>query len=313
MGYLITGAGGFIGGHLTKYLVRQGSQVYVVLRNRSQAIEELINEEHLYYKDVTTSEFNDMKIKADTCIHLASANDILSRDLEKGMNLSVVGTKRMLDYCVEHEIPNFIFFSTFQVYGTELTGTITENTVPGPENDYGLNHLFAEQYVQMYSRKYGLNCTIVRPSNIYGVPFSNDVNRWTLVPLCFCKEIMTNGQITLKSSGKQMRNFVSLDTIAECCETIALQKRSGFHVVNLASAMNLSILEISKIVKEVYEDRYHSIAKLKIESTFPQESNCFQVELEELKSLGITPKDNTEKLKDEIHGIFNFIERTNKN
>lgn len=308
MEYLITGAGGFIGGYLSEYLSRKGDSVTAISRRYSPELEISIGEDHIFYKDIFDMEISELKTNAKTCIHLASANDIVSRNFEKGIKSSVSGTKKMLDYCVANGVLNFIFFSTFQVYGTELTGLITETTPVKPENDYGINHLFAEQYVEMYSRKYGMNCTVVRPTNIYGKPFSNDVNRWTLVPLCFCKEAFDLHRITLKSSGKQMRNFISLETVAKSCEAISMSEKSGFNIVNLASTMNLSIYTVAEMVKVVYEERYENKLEILIDSQSPAQSNLFGVELDKLNSYAFFPSDDQNMILNEIHGIFDLLE-----
>ena len=100
-----------------------------------------------------------------------------------------------------------VFFSTFQVYGTDLEGEIDENTPARCQNDYGLNHVFGEQYAEMYAREKGITGIVVRTSNVYGRFSTPFVDRWTLVPGCFCKEIKETGKIILKSSGKQTRNI----------------------------------------------------------------------------------------------------------
>ena len=58
---------------------------------------------------------------------------------------------------------------------------------------------------------HGIDFIILRPSNVYGNFESKTIDRWSLVPGCFCKDVKTNSKITLMTSGKQNRDFVSLD------------------------------------------------------------------------------------------------------
>ena len=86
-------------------------------------------------------------------IHVATANDVISKSSIKGIELSSIGTKNMLDFALKNNIPKCIVFSTLQVYGTELTGDIDESSPVHFQNDYGLNHLIAEMYAEQYHRQ----------------------------------------------------------------------------------------------------------------------------------------------------------------
>ena len=56
-----------------------------------------------------------------------------------------MGTKKILDAAVKAKIKNVIFFSTIQVYGTNLKGNINENSPTNCKNSYSLNHLYGEE------------------------------------------------------------------------------------------------------------------------------------------------------------------------
>jgi UDP-glucose 4-epimerase len=144
------------------------------------------------------------------------------------------------------------FFSTLQVYGTELHGRITEATPPRCESPYGLNHLLGEEVCRHYAHKYGLSVTLIRPSNVYGAPDSPTVQRSTLVPMCFVKSVLAEGRVILQSSGLQRRNFISTDEVADVCLHLAENTPSGVNIVNAASHWTTSIREIAELVAEVH-------------------------------------------------------------
>jgi UDP-glucose 4-epimerase len=145
-------------------------------------------------------------------------------------------------------------FSTLQVYGTELTGTVDENSPLHFQNDYGLNHLYAEMLAEQYTRQQKVQCVSVRPSNVYGRLLTGSFDRWGLVPGCFCKEALETGTITIRSSGKQMRNFVNLENLSRALECILLHYPGSYECYNLASSQGLTMKEMAEKVVGVSSD-----------------------------------------------------------
>jgi len=191
MTVLITGANGFIGSHIAYHFLLAGHAVMATSRQFHDSTRVLLNSAQLIELDVLNSEeLQNLSIQADVLIHVATANDVISKSSIKGIELSAIGTKNMLDFALKNNIPKCIVFSTLQVYGTELTGDIDESSPVHFQNDYGLNHLIAEMYAEQYHRQGKLKTAVIRPSNVYGDILTGSFNRWNLIPGCFCKEAM---------------------------------------------------------------------------------------------------------------------------
>ena len=230
MKFIVTGANGFIGSYLSDYLLKNGHEVIGISRKFFPKIREKLSGAQLLEIDILSGEFEKLEVSADVIIHLAASNDILSKNLSKGIELSTVGTVNTLKFAVKNNIANFIFYSTLQVLGTELAGSYNGESRIKPENDYAMNHVFGEQYAEMFSRKFGIKVAVVRPSNIYGRFLTPEIDRWTLVPGCFSKEALESGTITLLSSGKQYRNFISLEELSYSTEHIAMNMKNSLEM-----------------------------------------------------------------------------------
>lgn len=310
MRVLVTGASGFIGSYLCNFLSNNGMEVIASCRNRKKLERSDIDYAGLIELDVLSDLVSN--ITTDAIVHVATANDIVSRKTIDGINLSAIGTKNLLEYAVKNKIPNFIFFSTFQVYGTELEGTITESSPTHTINDYGLNHLFGEMYVEMYARQGSINGVSVRPSNVHGPFLLPSIDRWTLVPGCFCKEVIQNQTITIRSSGKQMRNFVHLENLSAAIKCILQNVKSGYDVVNVGSTENMSMLDAAKLVKAIYESSGSKTVCLKVEGDQPASPNIFDVSLEKLKNQYGFIENEEANLVHSIKALFHFLEKGNK-
>ena len=287
MKYLVTGANGFIGSYLCDYLLKNGHHVIALSRSFFPEIKTLLKGAEFIEADILSPEFEKIKTDADAIVHLASSNDIVSKNLSKGTELSVTGTVNALKLAVNNHIPKFIFFSTLQVYGTELSGDYDEQSRVKPENDYAMNHLFGEMYVEMFSRKYGLKTLAVRPSNIYGRFLSSQINRWTLVPGCFIKEAVEKGTITLLSSGNQNRNFINLEQISYYTEMVSKNMDKSFDIINFISSDQKRIVDVALLTKDIFKTAFNTEIEMIIQSDQPLQTNQFDFDHRQLLNYGI--------------------------
>lgn len=307
MKILITGANGFIGSYLAHFFSQKGYDVIASSRQFHAATRALLKDAALIDLDVLNMEqLQNTTLQADVIIHTATANDIISKNAIKGIELSAIGTKNILDLAVRNNIPKCIVFSTLQVYGTELSGEISETSPLHYANDYSFNHLMAEMYAEMYSRQGKLQCVSVRPSNVYGPVLTDAFNRWSLVPGCFCKEAIETGTITIKSSGKQTRNFVHLENLSRAIECIIKQFPDSYECYNLASSLCLMMTEVAGITKEVCEKEFGKPIQVRIEGTEPAEPNHFSINLNKLQSIGFREDENA-SLQAAITDIFKYL------
>lgn len=307
MRILITGANGFIGSYLASFFIKQNKEVIATSRQFHISTRTLLNKATLIDLDVLDKNaLCQLSVDADVIIHTATANDIISKDVLKGIELSAAGTKNILDFAVHNNISKVLIFSTLQVYGTELTGIINENAPLYYQNDYALNHLFSEMYAELYARQGKVQTVSVRPSNVYGRILSNAFNRWTLVPGCFCKEAYESGTITIKSSGRQMRNFINLENLSRAIDCILQYFPDRYECYNLASSQTHTMVDVAEKVKQVYESLFHRPVLLNITGTEPKQSNVFNVSLQKLKNIGFTEAQNY-TLASETEQIFHYL------
>jgi len=272
---LITGATGYIGSRLVKDLLAQGFAVKATARTANRRTEEELGTD-LHQLDVLKPSSSPRpELSADVLIHCATANDIVSRTPAVGFQLSVEGTWNILALAKALAIPRIIYFSTFQVYGTELTGTIDESTPVRCENAYGLNHWFGEEVCRMHASKFALDVAVVRPSNVYGVPSATSVHRETLVPTCFVRDAVRTGEIRLNSSGRQSRNFVSTQEVASACIHILSNFPTGFSIFNICSAYHATIIDIANMTAEIHEKRLGRPLPVTTTSDEPSHTNMF--------------------------------------
>lgn len=307
MKYLVTGANGFIGSYLCKYLVQQGNLVTGIARKFSPSIQNKLRGITCIENDIMNPDICSLQVDADCVIHLASANDVVSRNLAEGINLSVLGTANILQLLHNNNIQKLIFFSTLQVYGVTLNGNFDELSKVDPENNYALNHLYAEKYIQMHNRNGQINAAIIRPSNIYGEMIDKEINRWSLVPGCFVKEALDHGTITLLSSGKQTRNFINLEQVASSTDKIAQQLNLPNEIINLVSNDYFNIVQIAEWTKQILFEDFKIDVALHSKNKEPEHSNSFSFSHQKIDKYHINfeQQDNL-RIKSAIRYLINL-------
>lgn len=254
---LITGAAGLIGSQLLSAINSyENYNVIPCVRDLDQRrkLEEELGIPFYAWNVMTQKKFSiDEKISA--IIHCATANDCISHEFKDGVDLSIYGTKAVLDFAVDNNVKRIFFLSTIQVYGSNLKGLISRDTPINCESAYSLNHFYGEELCRMYQKKYQLEIALIRPTNVYGCPETSSVNRETLVPTCFIRDILEDGLIKLHSNGKQCRNFISTNELAGAIASLLMDDGRDYDevlVANLASNLNLSILDVANLVAEAY-------------------------------------------------------------
>lgn len=148
-------------------------------------------------------------------IHLAALNENESAlDPERALFINGLGTLKLLQAAEKAGVKRFIYFSTIRVYGTPLVGKITEKTLPRPIHPHPITHRTAEDFVLNAHDRKALCGLVLRLSNAIGPPAYSDSDRWTLVVNDLCRQAVTCRKMELRTSGLQMRDFITLEDVA---------------------------------------------------------------------------------------------------
>ena len=248
MNILITGGMGFVGLHLCEYLVKQDHKIIIYDNlSNSQTIRldsniQIIEGDILDYPLLSKSLKN-----IQTVIHLAAQISVTDsiKDPDNTIKVNVVGTKNLLNGCIENNIKNFIGISTAAVFGNQNT-VLTENSKTDPISPYGKSKLIMEESIINFSKKHNLNYVILRFFNIYGLGQSP---QYAGVITKFLKNIREGKSLEINGNGNQTRDFIHIDDVVECINLAMrnLEGKSG-RIYNIGSGKNTSILELANLL-----------------------------------------------------------------
>ncbi len=153
---LITGASGFVGTHLSKFLNEIYSSSSLLLYGRKDLINFLIPSNIKFV------------------VHLAGE----SMDLDNNVDIYEANlelTKRVYDEFLLSNAEVFIYVSSIKAVANDYIGQITEDTLPNPRSDYGKSKYYSELYINNNLNP-SKRVFILRPSVIYGLKSNSNFN-----------------------------------------------------------------------------------------------------------------------------------------
>jgi UDP-glucose 4-epimerase len=254
---LITGGIGYLGSRMVDYLLKEYPYHNIYFTHYNDKHNSIFNEyKNVFFRKLDLNvekDFNNICKNMHIVIHLAFPNEIVcSKDISKSIQEGVKGTYLLLEEAFRNAVERFIFFSTIHVYGENLNSAIYESSDTSPNHHpYAIAKKSAEDYVNYYNRKKGLNTTIVRLSNGFGAPFHKNINRHNLFFNDVCSQALTNRKIVLKSSSQKKMDFISFTSLFLKMDKICFQENE-YKTINIGGYESISILEMTnKIAKRI--------------------------------------------------------------
>lgn len=215
---LVTGGAGFIGAHVTEELVKRNHQV-VVLDDLSGGFEDNIDEKAEFVK----GSINDIELidslfrekQFDYVFHLAAyAAEGLSHFIKRfNYNNNLIGSVNLINASINNDVKCFVFTSSIAVYGASPELPMTEETIPHPEDSYGIAKLAVEQELIASKEMFDLDYIIFRPHNVYGEK-QNIGDKYRNVVGIFMNQILQDKPMTVFGDGEQTRAFSYIGDLA---------------------------------------------------------------------------------------------------
>ncbi len=132
-----------------------------------------------------------------------------------------------------------VHVSTDEVYGEALEGSYGEDSPVRPSNPYSATKVAQEALVLSYVRTYGINASIVRPSNNYG-PYQSPEK---LIPKTIIRAIL-GMRVPVYGSGEQVRSWIHAKDTARAIDLVMERGRRGeiYNIPGESEARNLDVV-----------------------------------------------------------------------
>ena len=260
MNFIVTGGAGFVGSHLTKYLVEQKHSVTVIdnlCNGKKEKLGSVFKE--IEFVDINILDFEKLRRalkNADGVFHQAALTDVQeSFSRKKGyFEVNVLGTENILKIAKEYGL-KVVFAGSASVYGNTKKIPIRENFKRKPINPYGETKLQAEYLCEKYANN-GVKVVGLRYFNVYG---DGQNTAYAGVITRFLENIANHKPPVIYGDGLQIRDFVFVGDVAKA-NLLAMKNKVDYAFINIGSGIATSIGGLANTVIE--------LAKLKIKPSY---------------------------------------------
>lgn len=250
---LVTGAGGFIGSHLTETLLKEGSEVTAFIHYNSKGDwgflnpykEEKVQGLHVILGDVTDFESVKQAVRGkDVVFNLAALIGIPYSYMapRSYIQTNTFGTFNVLQASLDENVGKVVQTSTSEVYGTAQYAPIDEKHPLQGQSPYSASKIGSDKMAEAFFCSFGLNVATIRPFNTYGPRQSTRAVIPTIISQALSSDTVHLGSLT------PVRDFNYVSDTVNGFIRVAESPNSVGKVINIGSGREVTIGEVARII-----------------------------------------------------------------
>jgi len=228
----VIGGSGFLGSHVCDQLSEAGYAVRILDRVTSswrRADQEMV------HGDILDAAVVDAAVAGCDVVYnfaaIADLDEAIGQPIET-VRVNVLGNVHALEACNRERVERYVYASTVYVHSRD-------------GGFYRCSKQAAEQYVEEYQRRYGLNYTVLRYGSLYG-PRSDHHNGLRRI----VARALTTGKVSYEGSPEAMREYIHVEDAARASVKALGDEFRNQHVV-LTGQEPMRVLDLLKMLSEI--------------------------------------------------------------
>ena len=213
---LITGIAGLLGSRLASWIIENTDYEVIGIDDLSGGYTENIHNKVKFYKfnlnDLESLKGVFEKEKITIVYHFAAyAAEGLSPFIRKyNYDNNLITSTNLITCSIQYNVSRFVFASSMSVYGDKYKPPFSEDMKQAPIDPYAVAKYAVEMDLEIAFKQHGLNYTIVRPHNFYGIN-QNIWDKYRNVLGIWMYQLLNKQNPTIFGDGSQVRAFSYVD------------------------------------------------------------------------------------------------------
>ena len=260
---LVTGGAGFIGSHVTEYLLERGDDVVIVdemndyydvkvkesnvgMLMRKYGSERIL----VHYGDICDETFMRNvfeNTKPEWVCHMAARAGVRPSIADPFVYIhsNIRGTTQLMELSVKYKVKNFVFASSSSVYGGSNSTFFSEDEcVDKPVSPYAASKKACELLAYTYHHLYNLNVTALRFFTVYGPRGRPD-----MAPYMFIHRVSRGDTIKQFGDGSSSRDYTYISDIVDGIVR-SIDRPHGYEIFNLGKGDGTSLRKFIHLVQK---------------------------------------------------------------
>tara|TARA_A100001015_G_scaffold124071_1_gene137515 strand:+ start:2391 stop:3368 length:978 start_codon:yes stop_codon:yes gene_type:complete len=253
MKIIITGGAGFIGSHLSEYLLKKGHSIIIIDNLSTGRLENIKNfkKKIKFVKADISKKGTWQKFFKDvhTVFHLAALADIVPsiQNPSKYFDSNVTGTKNIVENSIKYKVKKIIYSASSSCYGIPKKYPTSENSKMNPQYPYALTKMIGEQILIHYGKLFGIKILSLRLFNVYGTK-SRTSGTYGAMFGVFLKQKIKNYPLTVVGDGKQKRDFTYVSDVVRAFVK-GLKYDCKTNILNIGTGKPVAVNKIVSLLK----------------------------------------------------------------
>lgn len=254
---LVTGCAGFIGSHLSEFLLSL-PEVHVIgvdnlCRGSKKNIQHLFSDDRFVFIEADINDTATMEAvvkETEMVLHQAALGSV-NASVENPLlthQANATGFLSLLEACRKQKVQKIVYASSSSVYGDNGDSVKNEISTGKPLSPYAVTKQCDELYASVYSSLFGMNIIGLRYFNIFG-PRQNPRGPYAAAIPVFITRILKKEKIQIYGDGLQSRDFTYIDNAiqANILALLAPPTLSG-EVFNVACGHTITLIKILELI-----------------------------------------------------------------
>jgi UDP-glucose 4-epimerase len=262
--YLVTGGAGFIGSHIARALLDQGSAVRILdnfSTGRRENVDELRRQFHGKQLEILEGDVRDAaRVKeavhgVEVIFHEAAFVSVpQSMDEPQAcFDVNIMGTSLLFDTARKAGVRRAVIASSAAVYGESAALPLAEETPLQPMSPYALSKRVDEMYAELFTNAFGFEVVALRYFNVYGPRQRPDSMYAAAVPI-FARRLLDGKPVTIFGDGGQTRDLINVHDVVRANLIASQHPNAAGKVFNICTGVETRLLDLLDVLYELFPD-----------------------------------------------------------